>query len=210
MVIEQDKSRRRFLVNATTVVGATGIAAASWPFIASMNPSEKARQSGAAIRIDLSKIEPGQQITVEWRQKPVWILRRTLAMLESMNQTKHLNRLRDPDSEVTSQQPAFAQNPTRSLNPGYLVVIGLCTHLGCVPSFRPERAPQDLGAEWIGGYYCPCHGSQFDLAGRVFQGVPAPTNLVVPSYQYVSETVIEIGINSTDPEADKSDKLTQV
>jgi len=193
------ETRRRFLVRATTVVGAAGLSAVSWPFIASMNPSEKARMAGAPVSIDFSKIEPGRQVTVEWRQQPVWILHRTDAMLQSMNTPRHLKLLRDPDSEVSSQQPTYAQNTWRSLHPEHLVVIGICTHLGCVPSFRPEVSPQDLGADWIGGYFCPCHGSRFDLAGRVFKGVPAPTNLVIPTYRYVSESVIEIGIDSDEP-----------
>ncbi|VAW57446.1 Ubiquinol-cytochrome C reductase iron-sulfur subunit [hydrothermal vent metagenome] len=193
---KNDKSRRRFLLAATGTIGATGLAIAAWPFIDSMNPSERAKVSGAPVIIDFSKIEPGRQITVSWRQHPVWVLNRTPEMLQRMSTSTHLERLRDPDSKVTSQQPKYAQNEYRSLHPEHLVVIGICTHLGCIPTFRPESAPKDLGADWIGGYSCPCHGSRFDFSGRVFKSVPAPTNLVIPPYRYLSEFVIEIGIDT--------------
>ncbi len=192
---KEENSRRRFLVTATSVIGAIGLGAVSWPFIDSWNPSQRARVAGAAVTVDFSKIEPGRQITVAWRQQPVWVLRRTPEMLERMEKTEHLQRLRDPDSSVTTQQPDYAQNVTRSLHPEHLVVIGVCTHLGCIPHFRPELAPKDLGADWMGGYYCPCHGSRFDFSGRVFKSVPAPTNLVIPPHRYLSEAVIEIGVD---------------
>lgn len=184
-------SRRRFLITSTAVVGAAGIAASAWPFIASLLPSERARSEGAPVVADFSKLESGQQITVKWRGKPVWILRRTPEMLDSLSTLNTV--LRDPESKVSSQQPDYARNEYRSIKPEYLVAIGLCTHLGCVPTFRPEVAPDDLGPKWVGGYFCPCHGSRFDLAGRVFTGVPAPTNLVIPPYRFVSDTEIEIG-----------------
>lgn len=208
MTIESNTSRRRFLLNTSIVVGAAGLTAAAWPFIASLNPSERARQAGASIRVDFSKIEAGRQVMVEWRQKPVWLLQRTQAMLEKMDTAEHLSQLRDPNSEVISQQPAYVLNATRSLHPEHLVVIGICTHLGCVPIFRPDVAPQDLGPDWIGGYFCPCHGSRFDLAGRVFKGVPAPTNLVIPPYYYVSESVIEIGVDSDEAIGSVADKAS--
>jgi len=190
---DSDPARRRFLVNATTVIGAIGVAALAVPFISSMNPSAKARSAGAPVRVDVSKLEPGQQITVNWRGKPVWILRRSQAMLEALESSAMRARLRDPDSRVATQQPDYAQNTLRAVRQEYLVVIALCTHLGCVPSFRPDIAPADLGADWPGGYFCPCHGSKFDLAGRVYKAVPAPTNLVVPPYRYLTNTEILVG-----------------
>ena len=188
-----DPQRRRFLVTATTVIGSIGMAALAVPFISSMNPSARARSAGAPVNVDISKLEPGQQITVSWRGKPVWILRRTPQMLDDMRSAAFRDRLRDPDSALETQQPDYAQNVYRSIKQEYLVVIALCTHLGCVPSFRPDRAPTDLGADWPGGYFCPCHGSKFDLAGRVFKAVPAPTNLAVPPYQFLSESRIWVG-----------------
>ncbi|MBT8421534.1 MAG: ubiquinol-cytochrome c reductase iron-sulfur subunit [Gammaproteobacteria bacterium] len=190
---ESDTGRRRFLVSATTVIGAIGMAALAVPFISSMNPSAKARSAGAPVRVDVSKLEPGQQITVEWRGKPVWILRRTAAMLADLESATFRERLRDPDSLVTNQQPDYAKNIYRSIEAEYLVVIAICTHLGCVPSFRPDRAPIDLGADWNGGYFCPCHGSKFDFSGRVYKAVPAPTNLVIPAYRFLSGTEILVG-----------------
>ncbi len=189
-----DLRRRRFLTASTAVVGATGMAVAAWPFIASWRPSERARAAGAPVVVDVSKLEPGQQITVKWRGKPVWILRRTPEMLSRLSRLTL--QLRDPASRVASQQPDYARNEYRSIRSEYLVAVGLCTHLGCVPTFRPDIAPEDLGPSWLGGYFCPCHGSRFDLAGRVFIGVPAPTNLVIPPYRYVSDTVIGIGIDA--------------
>lgn len=188
-----DLKRRRFLVAATTVVGGIGVIATAVPFISAMNPSAKARSAGAPVRVDFSKLEPGQQITVNWRGKPVWILRRSAEMLENLESAAFRSRLRDPDSEVESQQPTYAQNALRSIESEYLVVIGICTHLGCVPTFRPDVAPLDLGPDWPGGYFCPCHGSKFDLAGRVYKAVPAPTNMVIPPYRFLSDTEILVG-----------------
>ncbi len=190
---ETDTGRRRFLVAATTLVGGVGLAAVAVPFISAMNPSARARSAGAPVNADFSKLEPGQQITVEWRGKPVWILRRTPEMLEDMRSAAFREWLRDPDSAVETQQPGYAQNEFRSIEEEYLVVIAICTHLGCVPSFRPDRAPADLGVDWLGGYYCPCHGSKFDFSGRVYKAVPAPTNLVIPPYRFLSETEVRIG-----------------
>lgn len=195
MSIIVDARRRRFLTASTTVVGAAGVAAAAWPFIASWRPSERARAAGAPVLVDISKLERGQQITVGWRGKPVWVLRRTPEMLDKLSSLS--TRLRDPESRVASQQPSYATNEYRSIRPEYLVAVALCTHLGCVPTFRPETAPMDLGPSWVGGYFCPCHGSRFDLAGRVFAGVPAPTNLVIPPHQYINETLIEVGADAT-------------
>jgi len=187
---EANNGRRRFLTAATTVVGAVGTGFALVPFISSMQPSAKARAAGAPVRADISKIEPGQMIRVKWRGKPVWIVNRTPQMLEALPELDPL--LRDPES-LEPQQPEYARNEYRSIKPEYAVLIGICTHLGCSPTYRPDVAPVDLGPEWLGGFFCPCHGSRFDLAGRVYKGVPAPLNLVVPPYRYLSDTEIVIG-----------------
>ena len=186
-----DRRRRRFLTASTAVVGATGVAASAWPFIASWQPSDRARAVGTSVVANIPKLEVGQQITLEWRGKPIWILRRSTEMLEKL--AGLAPQLRDPDSQVTSQQPEYARNAYRSVRPEYLVAVGLCTHLGCVPTFRPESAPAGLGRAWTGGYFCPCHGSRFDLAGRVYVGVPAPTNLLIPPHQFLDEDTIKIG-----------------
>jgi ubiquinol-cytochrome c reductase iron-sulfur subunit len=188
-----DFKRRRFLTNATAVVGAVGIAGVTVPFISSLKPSQRALVAGAPVIVDIGKLELGQQITVKWRGKPVWVLRRTQQMLTDMESPNHLVRLRDPASEERSQQPEYARNPARAIKPDYLVTLAICTHLGCVPAFRPELAPADLGTEWIGGYFCPCHGSRYDLSGRVFKHMPAPLNLEIPPYQYLDDSRIEIG-----------------
>lgn len=188
-----DKKRRRFLTGAATVVGGVGIGFAAVPFIASMQPSAKAKAIGAPVEAHIGKLEPGQMMTVQWRGKPVWIVRRdegALAALPGLDA-----ELRDPNSQVASQQPSYAVNGHRSIKPEYLVLVGLCTHLGCSPSYRPEVAGEDLGPDWKGGFFCPCHGSRFDLAGRVYLGVPAPTNLPVPPHSYLSDTHIMIGVD---------------
>jgi ubiquinol-cytochrome c reductase iron-sulfur subunit len=186
-----DKGRRRFLIAATSVVGGAGAVAVAVPFVSSMLPSARARAAGAPVEIDISAVELGQRITAEWRGKPIWVINRTEQMLKDLPTLD--DQLRDPDSEVASQQPPYCQNPDRSIKPEYAVLIGICTHLGCSPTFRPDLAPADLGPEWKGGFFCPCHGSRFDLAGRVFKGVPAPLNLVVPPYRYVNDSTIVIG-----------------
>lgn len=145
---------------------------------------------------DIARLEPGQQITMEWRGKPIWILRRTPEMLQRLQQPELRNQLRDPDSQVESQQPPYAANEYRSIRQEVFVAIGICTHLGCVPTFRPDIGTPDLGHDWPGGYFCPCHGSRFDFAGRVYKGVPAPTNLVVPPHRYVAQRVVEIGTDA--------------
>ncbi|MDD3517260.1 MAG: ubiquinol-cytochrome c reductase iron-sulfur subunit [Chromatiales bacterium] len=188
-----DKGRRRFLIGASSVVGGAGVVAAVYPFLASWQPSARAVAAGAPVEADISKIEPGQLLRVEWRGKPVWILSRTPQMLEDLPTLN--SRLRDPESNVESQQPAYAKNPTRSIKPEISVLVGICTHLGCSPAFRPDVAPADLGPEWKGGYFCACHGSRFDLAGRVYQGVPAPINLLVPPHKYLSDGVLLIGVD---------------
>ena len=185
-----NQSRRRVLVAATTAVGAVGAGFVAVPFIAAMNPSAKAKAAGAPVEADISKLEPGALLRVKWRGKPIWIVMRTPEMLAALPTLDP--RLTDPDSTVP-QQPDYCKNPTRSIKPEIWVAIGICTHLGCSPTFRPEFAPDDLGADWKGGFFCPCHGSRFDLAGRVFKGVPAPTNLVIPDYTFLSDTTILVG-----------------
>ena len=155
-----------------------------------MSPSARAKAAGAPVEVDISKLEAGQRVIVEWRGKPVWVLRRTKALLDSLEAVK--DELRDVESD-SSDQPEYAKNAHRSIDPEVLVMVGICTHLGCSPTFRPDIAPADLGADWQGGFFCPCHGSKFDISGRVYKGVPAPTNLEVPPYQYLSDTRILIG-----------------
>jgi len=185
-----DESKRQFLTSALTVVGAIGTGYLAVPFLAQMDPSVKALAAGAPVEVDLSKMEPGQLLRVAWRGKPVWILNRTPAALESLTAVQ--SQLSDPNSNE-SLQPAATKNPARSIKPEVFVAIGLCTHLGCSPTFRPEIAPHDLGPDWKGGFFCPCHGSRFDLAGRVYSGVPAPTNLEIPPHQYITDTQLLIG-----------------
>ncbi len=188
-----NKTRRRVLTAATTAVGAVGVIGVAVPFVGSWNPSAKARAAGAPVKANIGKIEPGQMITVEWRGKPVYIVRRTPEALQGL--AKVTNFLRDPDSQVP-QQPEYAQNPTRAIKEEFLILLGLCTHLGCAPMYRPEVGAQDLGGDqWQGGFFCPCHGSKFDLAGRVYEGVPAPINLEVPPHAYESENVVIIGVD---------------
>jgi ubiquinol-cytochrome c reductase iron-sulfur subunit len=186
-----DAGKRRFLIGATTVVGGIGGIAAATPFVLSLFPSERAKAAGAPVEQDISKMEPGQQISLEWRGRVVWVINRTKEMLATL--PKMDKRLADPNSEVP-QQPPYCKNEHRSIKPEYFIAVGICTHLGCSPTYRPEVAPPDLGADWLGGFFCPCHQSKFDLAGRVFAGVPAPTNLVVPPHKYVSDTRIAVGI----------------
>ncbi len=186
-----NQGRRRFLTASTAVVGAVGAGFAAVPFIKSWLPSARAEAAGAPVLADISKLEPGQKMTVEWRGKPVFVVKRTPEMLELL--PKQDPRLRDPNSDVESQQPSFAKNPTRSLKPEIMVLVAICTHLGCVPEFKPEIGPQPFDHEWAGGFYCPCHKSRFDLAGRVYQGVPAPTNLVVPPYRFPDDHHVLIG-----------------
>ena len=188
---EIDKDRRRFLIATTAGVGTVGAIGAALPFVLSFQPSERAKAIGAPVEIDISKLEPGQRIIGMWRGQPVWIMRRSEKTLKDLEDMADL--LRDPESDVVDQQPEYAKNISRASNPEYLVVIGYCTHLGCSPTYLPEGTPHNLGSDWKGGFFCPCHGSKFDLAGRVFKGVPAPTNLVVPPYHYLNDTLLLIG-----------------
>ena len=182
--------RRRFLITTTSIAG--GIASIAWatPFVMSMFPSERAKAAGAPVEVDISKLEPGMLLVVEYRGKAVWVLNRTPEMLATL--PKLNDKLSDPKSE-RDQQPKYAQNLTRSIKPEILVTSGVCTHLGCSPIFRKDIAPADLGPDWLGGFFCPCHGSMFDLAGRVYKNVPAPTNLFVPPHTYLSENILLIG-----------------
>jgi ubiquinol-cytochrome c reductase iron-sulfur subunit len=185
-----DLKKRRMLTAATSVVGAIGTGFVVYPFLAAWAPSEKAKAAGAPVEADISKLEPGQMMTVKWRGKPVWITRRSadnLSDLPSLNPV-----LADPESTVP-QQPSYCQNEHRSIKPEYFVAIGICTHLGCSPSYFPDAVSEDFDPDWKGGFYCPCHGSRFDLAGRVYSGVPAPTNLVIPKHMYLSDTLILVG-----------------
>jgi len=184
--------RRDFLYLATAAVGLTGAALAVWPFIDSMEPAADTRAAGGPLDVDLAPLQPGQQITVKWRGKPVFVVRRPPDALKTLQDPKLVSQLRDPDSKE-NQQPGYAANWHRSIKPEYLVVVGICTHLGCVPDYKPT--PNSIGPGWLGGYFCPCHGSRYDLAGRVFQGVPAPYNLPVPPYHFTAETAARIGEN---------------
>ncbi len=186
-----DSGRRRFLTAATCVVGGAGAVGAAVPFIKSWNPSAKAKAAGAPVEVDVSKIEPGQLIRVEWRGKPVWVVFRTKEVLQELEGID--DQLRDPASEK-EQQPSYAQNKYRSIKDELFVAVGICTHLGCSPTHMPDNfAEQVEGVN--AGFFCPCHGSKFDMAGRVFQGVPAPLNLVVPPHHYVDDTTILIGVD---------------
>ena len=189
-----DQTRRRFLTAATSVISAAGVAGVAVPFLGSWNPSEKAKAAGAPVKADISKIEPGQMVVVEWRGKPVYVLRRTpeqVAELSGLDEN-----LKDPNSD-SADQPTYIKGAPRSLNEEFFVVVGLCTHLGCAPKFRPEVGAADLGGEsWRGGFFCPCHGSKFDLAGRVYKGVPAADNLIIPPYSFEGDNVLVIGIDT--------------
>lgn len=189
-----DKSKRRFLVQLTSATGAVGAVGLVYPIVRSMNPSARAAAAGAPVEVDISKIQPGEMIIVEWRKKPVWILNRTEQNMADL--AKIESKLADPKSDG-SDQPGYTKNEFRAYDKhkNMLVAVGICTHLGCSPKYRPELAPDDLGKDWVGGFFCPCHGSTFDLAGRVYAGVPAPTNLPVPPYRYINDTTIVIGEN---------------
>ncbi len=194
-----DHGRRKALTSGVAIVGGVGTAVATWPFLSSMNPSASALAAGAPIEIDVSKMEHGQILQDIWHRKPVWIIRRTPEMVQTLNKLK--SKLRDPNSDEQSQQPAFAQNEYRSINEEFLVLIGICTHLGCSPEYKPEPGETGMGSGWLGGFYCACHGSKFDLAGRVYKNVPANKNLEVPPYQFISEKRILIGETENGAEA---------
>ena len=192
-----NESRRKFLLASTSVLGGVGVIGAAVPFVASWKPSAKAKAAGAPVRVDISKLDYGAQIVVEWRGKPVYVVKRSSEVISNL-ETYGSDILRDKDSELASQ-PDYVSGNLRTL-PGkeeILVIVGLCTHLGCAPMYRPDVGAKDLGGEeWLGGFFCPCHGSKFDLSGRVYAGVPAPSNLEVPPHSYESENVIVIGVDT--------------
>ena len=188
-----DMGRRKFLTATTSVVGGAGIVLAAIPFIQSWQPSARAKTAGAPVEVDIGKLETGQMIISEWRGQPIWIIHRSQAQLDAL--PSQVPRLRDPDSKVEEQQPKFAQNEYRSRKPELLVMVGICTHLGCSPKFHGELKPEPFDPEWKGGFFCPCHKSRFDMSGRVYQGVLAPTNLVVPPYYFIDDTHIMIGLS---------------
>jgi ubiquinol-cytochrome c reductase iron-sulfur subunit len=190
MTDDVDRNRRHFLTVATAVTGGAGIALAAIPFLSSLKPSARAQALGAPVEVPLASLEPGEMIRVEWRGRLIYVVRRSKEMLARLDGAKNQDLLRDPDSKVESQQPAFAVNDDRSLKPEFLVIEGVCTHLGCAPLPEFELGP---AADWFGGFFCPCHGSKFDLSGRVYKGVPAPLNLKVPPYRYIRDDVILIG-----------------
>ncbi|ENP8182451.1 ubiquinol-cytochrome c reductase iron-sulfur subunit [Vibrio cholerae] len=188
-----NQGRRRFLTATTAVVGGLGAVVVAVPFIKSWNPSAKAKAAGAPVEVEISKLEEGQMVRVEWRGKPVWVVRRSQAVVEGLK--SHENQLRDPNSDEL-QQPNYAQNPYRSIKPEYFIAVGICTHLGCSPTYLPDSFSEQVqGVK--SGFFCPCHGSKFDMAGRVFQAVPAPLNLVIPPHMYLSDTRIVIGLDET-------------
>jgi ubiquinol-cytochrome c reductase iron-sulfur subunit len=191
----EDTGRRKFLTATTVVVGAVGVGFAAVPFIKSWSPSERARQAGAPVSVDISALQEGQQLTVAWRGKPHYIVRRSKAMLASLPEMDAT--VLDPKSSNANQQPKYAQNEYRSIKPEVLVLEAVCTHLGCAPEFVPEVKPQAFYEDWKGGYFCPCHKSKYDLAGRVFKSQPAPANLPVPPYHFVDDNTIEIGVDPT-------------
>jgi ubiquinol-cytochrome c reductase iron-sulfur subunit len=187
---EKGDQTRRTLVVATSVVGGAAAVAAAVPFVASMMPSERAKALGAAVEAEIATLQPGELRVFEWRGKPVWVIRRTKEMIESLRAV--VPNLTDPESKH-SEQPKYAKNEFRSAKPDIMVMEGVCTHLGCSPQNKPAEARAEMGADWVGGFYCPCHGSKFDYAGRVFRGAPAPTNLKVPPYTFVSDGALLIG-----------------
>ena len=190
-----DKSRRLMLTTVTSGVGLVGVGIGAIPFVASMTPSERAKAAGAPVEVDISDLPPGQMKVAEWRGQPVWIINRTQEMLDSLGPVT--DKLVDPDSEVVTQQPEYAVNQYRSIRPEIAVIVGLCTHLGCSPTEKLSPGASDgVGDDWPGGFFCACHGSKFDLAGRVYKDVPAPTNLVIPPYKFLDENVVLIGDDS--------------
>ena len=190
----EEPTRRDFLYIATAATAAVGVAATIWPLIDQMNPDAAAIAAGAPVDIDLAQVQPGQQVTVVWRSKPVFVINRPKAALDTLQSPDLTRRLRDPDSQQR-QQPSYAANWHRSIKPEYLVIVGICTHLGCIPKYMPQPSASDPTPDWPGGYFCPCHGSKYDLAGRVFQGVPAPLNLPVPPHHYANDKTLRVGEN---------------
>lgn len=185
-----DTDRRRFLTVATSAAGGVAVAGVATPFVMSFFPSERAKAAGAPVEVDISKLESGQMISVEWRGKPTWILSRTAEQLKNLPKVN--DKLVDPNSD-SDMQPAYCKNAHRSIKPEILVNLGICTHLGCSPTYRPDVAPADLGPDWVGGFFCPCHGSKYDLAARVYKSMPAPKNMEIPPHKYLSDKRLLIG-----------------
>jgi ubiquinol-cytochrome c reductase iron-sulfur subunit len=200
-------SRRDFLTIAGTMIAGVGAACAVWPLIDSMNPAKDTLAAGAPVDVDLSRVQPGQQILVLWRSRPIFVVNRTPPLLKVLQSKADIELLSDPDSTV-HQQPAYAKNWHRSIEPQYSILVGICTHLGCIPEYMPQ--PNSLMPGWIGGYFCPCHGSRYDLAGRVYSGVPAPYNLPVPPYRFLGKTAVRIGENPPNEGAFSLDSIVQI
>jgi ubiquinol-cytochrome c reductase iron-sulfur subunit len=192
MIDGVDNEKRRFLTKTATVVGAVGAGFLAVPFASSMRPSAKAEAMGAPVEVDIEKLELGQRVVILWRGKPVWVVRRTPETLSSLVELD--GALLDPKSDQ-SEQPVSSKNEVRAIKPEIFVAVGVCTHLGCSPVYRPDIAPADLGPDWKGGFFCPCHGSKFDMAGRVYKGVPAPVNLEIPPYYFASDNRIVVGLD---------------
>ena len=190
-----NEGRRRFLTATTAVVGAVGAGFVAVPFIKSWNPSTRAKLAGAPITVDISALQEGQRLVEEWRGQPIWIVKRSKTILQALPTLD--SQLRDPESRNPDQQPSYIKGELRSIKPEISVLVGLCTHLGCSPEMKAEIRPEPFDPEWKGGYFCPCHKSRFDMAGRVFQGVPAPTNLLVPPHHYENDNTIVIGVDPT-------------
>jgi ubiquinol-cytochrome c reductase iron-sulfur subunit len=190
-----DKGRRKFLAGTTAVLGGVGVVVTAIPFIESWEPSARAKSAAAPVTVDISKIESGQMIRYAWRGLPVFIVSRTRQQLTALPAQD--SRLKDPKSQNTDQQPTYCQNEYRSIKPEWLVVIGICTHLGCVPDYKGEVKPEPWDPNWKGGFYCPCHKSRYDMSARVYDGVPAPANLVVPPYHFIDDTHVQIGVDPT-------------
>lgn len=190
-----DQGRRRFLTATTAVVGAAGVVTAIVPFIKSWEPSARSKAAGAPVIADISKVKPGQKVDWGWRGVPVCVVNRTQAQLATLSTKDVESRLRDSDSDETSQQPSYCKNVARSIKPEFLVMILICTHLGCVPDFKPKIGPEPFDPDWKSGFFCPCHHSRYDIAGRVYDGVPAPLNMVVPPYHFIDDTHVQIGVD---------------
>jgi len=189
-----ETTRRDFLYLATAGFAGVGAAAALIPLIAQMNPDASTIASGGPVDFDVSKLAAGQQAMIFWRSRPIFIINRPAPALATLKDPQLVSQLSDPDSQQ-HQQPPYAENPYRSVKPEFAVLVGICTHLGCIPKFFPDPSPSDPVANWLGGYFCPCHGSKYDLAGRVFKGVPAPYNLPVPPYHFVNDQTVRVGEN---------------
>ncbi len=195
---ELDRGRRRFLTGAAGVVGGAGVVFAAVPFIGFMRPNVVAKAAGKPIEVDISKLQPGERLEFEWRGNPIWVISRTERLLDTLDE--RVDRLRDPNSEV-DQQPSYAQNQYRSVNPEVFVVIPVCTHLGCIPTYYPEIQPMDFDEQWLGGFFCPCHGAMYDAAGRVYKAQPAPRNLEVPPHHMKDDNLLIIGEHPEDAKA---------